>query len=162
MATQGWNGGKGKILLDVYLTSNCWEPDNKTLQMKSRMKTKLFFLSLLFDSYFVKGSWMQISLLMAIKILGILLSPPNLMISVLITTISTKTRMCEKCLWQERRYHTERIYIFSLLAPHILNNTHNDSCFNFVRSMKHFSLDNKHNFTCGEGPPAIGRNNIHG
>ena len=112
MATQGWNGGKGKILLDVYLTSNCWEPDNKTLKMKSRMKTKLFFLSLLFDSYFVKGSWMKISLLMAIKILGILLSPPNLMISVLITTISTKTRMCEKCLWQERRYHTERIYIF--------------------------------------------------
>ena len=25
-----------------------------------------------------------------------------------------------------------------------------------------FSLDNKQNFTCGEGPPAIGRDNIHG
>ena len=141
MATQGWNGGKGKILLDVYLTSNCWETDNKTLKMKSRMKTKLFFLSLLFESYFVKGSWMQISLLMAIKIIWVF---KNVI-----------------CVTREAISYWKNLY-FSLLAPHILNNTHNDSCFNFVRSMKHFSLDNKHDFTCGEGRPAIGRNNIHG
>ena len=53
-------------------------------------------------------------------------------------------------------------FIFSLMAPHILNHTHNDSCLNFVHSMETFHWTKKQNFTCGEGPPAIGRDNIHG
>ena len=53
-------------------------------------------------------------------------------------------------------------FIFFFIEKSYFESYTNDSCFNLVRSMKTFSLDNKNNFTCGKGPPAIGRNNIHG
>ena len=44
MATHGWNGEKGKILLDDYFTSNCWEPDNKNFAHEESHENYTFLL----------------------------------------------------------------------------------------------------------------------
>ena len=91
---------KRKILLDDYFTSNCCEPDNKNFAHEESHENYTFLL----QSHLWQLLWQKI--LNTDK-------PTN--------GYPNNWNFCSHR--QERRYHTERLYIFSLLKNHILNHT---------------------------------------
>ena len=69
-------------------------------------------------------------------------------------------RKCNMCASVENIIIKE--FVFSLMAPHIINITNDDTTAVLILSIQWRLFTGQKTKTFGKGPPAVGRENVHG